>query len=425
MRILYLAHRIPYPPDKGDKLRAFHQVRHLGARHELDLLTLYDDPDDARHVEPLRRYCRRVEALPLSPTRARLRALAAVAGRRPFSPAYFGEPALTRRAAAWIGQREGDHLPGCDAGEGDRAYDAVFLFCSSMGRHLPPAAQLAGIPVVADYCDLDSAKWASAASHGRAALRPVYRHEARHLPGFEIALAGRCAAVVFATPAEVADFVELLPDRDVAHRAHDVANGVEVERFARPSGHLPLDPVVVFTGAMDYVANDEAMDWMLRHVWPAVRHRRPDARLLVVGRDPSRRLRSRDGRDGVTVTGWVDDVRPYLHAARVAVAPLRIARGVQNKVLEAMAAGVPTAISPAAARGLRARDGHSTLVCDSPAEWVAALTRLFDDDALCTRLAGEARRYLAREHSWQEHGLAIESLLHEAVGTSGAHREVA
>lgn len=409
MRILYLAHRIPYPPDKGDKIRAYHQIRHLARDHEIDLCTLIDDPADRRHVTDLRELCARVTAIDLPPRRARLRAGLALLSGRPFSPAFFREPELARRVA-----------------EQARAtrYDAVVLFCSAMGGLLPPELVRSGVPILADYCDLDSAKWRALARAGNPARRLAFAREGRALARHEARLGRRCRAVVFATPLEAEDFLAL-PGGGSAADVRVIANGVDHARFARGAGAPSATPSVVFTGAMDYLPNHLGALWFIDRVWPRIHSAMPCARLRVVGRDPRRDLLRRDGTPGLEITGTVPDVRPYLHEAWLAVAPLRVARGVQNKVLEAMAAGVPTLISPAVSRGLEARGGEETLVADGEEAWAATVLRLLLAPCVRKGLARNGLEYVRRNHDWEAHGRSWDALLAEATAAPAARRGAA
>jgi sugar transferase (PEP-CTERM/EpsH1 system associated) len=389
MRILYLAHRIPYPPNKGDKIRAYHQLRHLAAEHEVHLCTLVDDPDDMRHAETLRELCSEVDAFWLGAMPARARALVALLSGRSFSPAFFGEP----RAAARVGQLlEGG------------GWDASIIFSSGVGGLLPDSLPPRGLVTLADYCDLDSAKWSALARGSTAPRSWMYGAEARALARYELDFADRCERIVFATPLEAEDFAALAGSRSVPP-IEVIANGVDHDFFAN-DGSVPMadKPTIVFTGAMDYRPNFEAANWFIDEVWPELLQRHPDARLRIVGREPPRSLQARGDRPGIEVTGTVPDIRPYLHSAWLSIAPIKVARGVQNKVLEAMAATLPTIISPAVDRGLEARADVETLVADDRAEWLEAVSSLLLDPRRREELGKAGERYVRRRHHWDRHG---------------------
>lgn len=388
MRILYLAHRIPYPPDKGDKIRAYHQLRHLAAAHEVHLATLVDDRADQQHDEVLRQMCRNVDAQWIGPLAARGRALRALLRGEAFSPAFFAQPQLSARVASRL-QRGG--------------WDAVMLFSSGAGGLLPGGLPPAGTVCVADFCDLDSAKWAAMAARAPVPRRWLYAAEATNLARYELQLGGSCQRVVFATPQEAEDYANLDTGRSLP-LLEVIANGVDHEAFARDDRPQSAEPTVVFTGAMDYRPNHEAAAWFIQAVWPRILERSPRANLWVVGRQPPPSLVTLGQRPGVRVTGTVADVRPYLHAAWVAVAPLAVARGVQNKVLEAMAATLPTVISPAVARGIHATPGSDTVVADGADGWTEAVVSLLEDSRARGHIARAGERYVRREHDWTRHG---------------------
>jgi len=407
MRILYLAHRIPYPPDKGDKIRAYHQLRHLAGEHEVYLSTLVDDRADLDNDVALRQLCREVDAAWLGPIAARGRALRALLGGQAFSPAFFAQPALAARVEQRL-QRGG--------------WDAVLVFSSGAGGLLPGWLPPATVPCLADFCDLDSAKWSALATRAPAPRRWLYAAEAARLADYELRFGDRCHSVVFATPQEAEDFT-LLGTTPAPPGVHVIANGVDHAAFARGDRPRAADPSIVFTGAMDYRPNFEAAAWFIDNVWPFVLERVPRASLWIVGRQPPASLMALGNRPGVRVTGTVPDVRPYLHAAWVSVAPLLVARGVQNKVLEAMAAGVPTIISPAVARGLEARPETDTLCADSAPEWKQAVVALLQDAAARDRLGRAGLTYVHRHHDWTQHGRRWLELLSAAA--AGERTEVA
>jgi glycosyltransferase involved in cell wall biosynthesis len=208
-------------------------------------------------------------------------------------------------------------------------------------------APLSGVPFVLDMVDVDSAKWAALAAATRQPVRAVYAREARMLAPFEARATRAAAATFVTTSAERVLLQRLAPDTPI----EVMPNGIDSARFAQ-HGAPAAEPVVIFTGVMSYAPNRHAILWFARHVWPRVRAKRPDARLVVAGAEPPADVRQLSRIDGVTVTGSVPDIRPYLWRSAIAVAPLAIARGVQNKVLEAVAAGLPCVITPAVRVGL-------------------------------------------------------------------------
>jgi sugar transferase (PEP-CTERM/EpsH1 system associated) len=390
--LLFLSHRIPYPPNKGDKVRSFHMLRHLAAHYRVHLGAFVDQPEDWARADELRQWCASLQLLPLHPRRRKLAALRGLLTGEALSLPYYRSRALQR----WVGEtvsRTG--LTRC------------VVFSSPMAQYVIP---LRGLRRVADYCDVDSAKWTDYAAQKSGPMAWLYRREGARLLAFEAAAASRCEAVTLVAEHERALFASLAPS--VADRVSVVENGVDGAYFA-PDLARP-DPfagglAVVFTGAMDYWPNVDAVDWFARQVWPGILARHPQAGFWIVGMNPAAQVQALAGLPGVRVTGSVPDVRPYLQHARVVVAPLRIARGIQNKVLEAMALDRPVVAHANCATPLSAARVHGLAVADSPESFVAAV-----DDALARGApVGERspRAYVLARHDWAVNMARYVSLL--------------
>jgi sugar transferase (PEP-CTERM/EpsH1 system associated) len=395
MRILMLAHRIPYPPHTGDKVRAYRVARHLATRHELTLAFVIDDAGDRSGLEALRESVPDLEWGGLWKPAALARGAAALAFGRSLSIAYFH----SRRLA----QRVRHRLRG-------GGYDAIYVSSSPMAEYVRGA----GLPVIMDFVDVDSDKWTQYATAQRAPRSWAYRLEGRRLQAFEgeaVRWGHRC---ILATAAEEALLRSFAPWA----RTAVIPNGVDLDGYAPPADR----PTVIFTGAMDYLPNVDAVEHFCADVFPAVRHAVPDARFLIVGLNPAPGVRRLAELPGVTVTGAVPDVRPYYRESAVCVAPLRIARGIQNKVLQSMALGVPVVATSAAARGLEARPQDHLLVEDDPARFAAAVVGLLADREGRGRLAERARGFVEREHAWpalleRVEGLVVDAAGHRATGS--------
>ncbi len=377
MATLFLVHRIPYPPDKGDKLRSWRLLNALAAHDRVHLGAFVDDPADMAHAEVLRPL---VDHMALIPLEGRWRrALTGLRRRKPLTMALYNDPAMHAFVRETL--RDG-------------AVDRILLFSSQMGQYVFDIGRSRRI--VMDFVDLDSDKFRQYADAARGPKRWLFNREADLLLGVERRIAGLADAATFVTDADATLFARRAGES--ASRVAVMGNGVDLGYFSPDVTLAPLDghgggPLITFTGAMDYAANVDGAQWFVRDLWPAIRARVPGVRFAIVGSNPVKALRALDGRDDIVVTGRVPDVRPWLRAASVAVAPLRIARGVQNKVLEAMAMARPTVATPAAARGIDAEAGRDLLVADSDAAFIDAVVGLLDDrergDAL--GLAGRAR----------------------------------
>ena len=396
--LLYLTHRIPYPPNKGDKIRSFNILKHLAGHYRVHLGTFIDDPDDWRHVPELQRYCADVCVRPLSPRGAKLRSLAGLVTGEPLTLPYYRDRALAR----WT-----DRVL---AGGVRRA----LVFSSAMAQYLP--ANTGGLHTVIDLVDVDSEKWRQYAQRHRFPMSWVYRREGERLLAFERGLATRGAGLVLVTPEEAALFKRLAPE--ASEHVHAVENGVDAEYFSPDhvfdSPYAQREAPVVFTGAMDYWANVDAVEWFAQGILPAVQARVPEAVFVIVGARPTPAVKRLERLPGVRVTGSVHDVRPYLAHARVSVAPLRVARGIQNKVLEAMAMAVPVVATPEALDGLR-WEPEAGVIAEQDAQAFAQRVAgiLADDSGLPRRLAAAARQWVCAHYDWRSQMQGFSDLLEQ------------
>ena len=360
------------------------------------MLAFADDPGDVRFAADLGRHCASAAAVALDTRAAKLRALAALAGSGSLSLAYFRHPAMTRAVAG----RDRATLP-----------DAVVVYSSPMAQYVP--AELRRRTLV-DLVDVDSEKWNDYAASHHWPMSVLYGIESRRLLSVELQLVRGFGGTVLATEREAAILRPHL-DPTAACRLSVLVNGVDLEHY-RPAippdpGSVPPaerrffgpgGPRVVFTGAMDYYANVDGVTWFARDAWPAIRSAHPGALFLIVGAKPAPAVAALAEIPGVIVTGFVEDVRPYLWSADVCVAPLRIARGVQNKVLEACACGRPVVATCEAVAGLAMASGRDVLVADDGPGMAAAVLKVLVGGAAADALAAAGRRYVEREHSWGE-----------------------
>ena len=413
MNVLYLAHRIPYPPDKGDKIRSYHQVRYLSERHRVALVCFADDLRDLRHADALREFCSSVDVVYRSPLEARITGLRALLDGRAISVAAFASGVL-RRAAEY-------RLRGADIAIG---------FSSVMAQYVP---ERSGVPRLMDFVDVDSDKWRLYASrrHGPAAW--IYAREAEKLGRFEERVARTWDHSVFVSAREARLLAARVPDRPWTA----LPNGVDLSYFdpgravlgtngpkngngngnghgvhREPLAHAMAEaPSIVFTGLMNYFPNVDGVRHFCSEIFPRVRAEVPDARFVIVGRNPVRSVRALARLPGVSVTGAVPDVRPYLAAAAVSVAPLRVARGIQNKILEAMAMAVPVVATSAAFEGVGAPKGTGGEVADHPDAFARCVVELLRDPKRRKSAGQSARAYVERHHRWADHGAALDELI--------------
>ncbi|MBC7802159.1 MAG: TIGR03087 family PEP-CTERM/XrtA system glycosyltransferase, partial [Gemmatimonadaceae bacterium] len=308
--LIFIAHRIPYPPNKGEKIRGFHLLQHLAQTYNIHLGCLADDPDDLRHAVTLRDLCADVAVFPMDKRRQKLKALATLRPGRPLMLDYYRHDGLRR----WVE----DTMT-------RQSMDVVYVYTVAMA---PYVQQFDHRRVILDALDVDSEKWTAYARQARWPMRAVWAREGRTLLAYERQAAMTAHATLFVSQAECDRFVQLAPE--TAGRVHPVEIGVDLERFAPGKAYPPPfegeGPHLVFTGTMDYWPNVEAVQWFVSEILPLVRRRHAGAQFHIVGSSPSPAV-LRLAAPGVHVTGRVADMRPYLAHADVCVAPLRIARG--------------------------------------------------------------------------------------------------
>lgn len=351
MRVLYLTHRLPYAPNRGDRIRSFHLLEGLRAAADVTLLSLVHDDDEAAQAGQLSARGVRVLTARVRGADRYLRAGLALAGSAPLTHVLLDSAeaagALARVAAA-------------------EPPDVVVSYCSGMA-HLALAPPFDRVPFVLDMVDVDSEKWRSLGASATAPMSWIYRREARVLAAFERTATERAVTTLVINEKERAALSAIAPGSDI----RTVSNGVDLEAF-RPAGPPEPSSTVVFCGVMNYAPNEEGAAWLVREVWPTVLAARPDARLELVGSHPSPAVKALAG-PTVVVTGTVPHPREYLWKAAVAAAPLLTARGLQNKVLEALAAGAPVVTTSAVAGGLPPAVAAGCAVADTPAAFAAAL----------------------------------------------------
>ncbi|MDB5695428.1 MAG: glycosyl transferase family 1 [Sphingomonas bacterium] len=378
--ILFLAHRVPYPPDRGDKIRSYQVLRYLAARARVHLVAFADDPADCQAHPHLRELIASCTIVPRRKGRVRA-TLEALASGLPVSLTAFDHPAMHAAMAA---------AP---------RTDATYCFSGQMAQYLP-----ARTPAVMDFCDVDSAKFAQQAATAALPLRPLLRREARLLGRFECAVAARVTASLFVTASEAA----LFRSTGGSGRIEVVENGIDARFFDPAASFETVDragQLIVFTGQMDYQPNVDAVTLFAREVLPAVRARRPAARFAIVGRAPTPAVHALAKLPGVLVTGAVPDVRGWLAAAQVCVAPLQLARGIQNKVLEAMAMARPVIASPGAAEGI---DHAGTIaVADGAEDWIEQVCAALDGAGQ----GGAARAQVIARYDWRARLQPLDALL--------------
>ena len=391
--LLFLAHRIPYPPNKGDKIRSYHLLKHLAQRYRVHLGTFIDDPDDWQHVERVKELCGATHFARLDPRTARLRSLAGLATHQPLTLGYYRDAGMQ----AWVARMRRE-LP----------ISRILVFSSAMAQF---AANAGDTRRIVDFVDIDSDKWLQYAEKKSWPMSWLYRREGRSLLRYERQVAQDFDASLFVSQAEAELFKQLAPES--AAKTGHFNNGVDAGYFSPAHNHTTPYPAneapIVFTGAMDYWPNVDAVQWFAQEVLPAVLARHAAARFYIVGARPTAAVRALAELPGVRVTGAVADVRPYLTHARLAVAPLRIARGIQNKVLEAMAMAKPVVASAQALEGIAADVGAEVLLARDGAEFIDSVLTLLQQPH--DTMGEAARARVLADYTWESNLALVDELL--------------
>lgn len=377
MRILSLSHRFPYPPTFGSKVRAFNVIRHLARDHEVTVLSLARSADEERESAGIAPFCHAHRVFRVHNVVQAAKIVATLPTSVSASEAFFHSAAMQREIDSQLARR---------------SFDFIFANCSAVGRYVERVDDL---PKLMDFCDVDSRKWSDYVAFKPWPLSLGYRWEAWRMALAECRMAGRFDQVTVATKGEV----DALAEMGVHERVDWFPNGVDTE-FFKPSSE-PFDPnLITFVGRMDYFPNEQCMVEFCKGTWPMLKRARPALRLQIVGAAPTARVLALARIEGVTVTGSVPDVRPHVQTSALTIAPLKIARGTQNKILESMAMQVPVISSRIAADGVDAVAGEHLLVADEPQALCDAILRVCADPVKREQIGRAARERVLSHHAW-------------------------
>ena len=388
MRIFFVCQRVPFPPDRGDKITTFNEIRHLSAQHEVHVFCLGDGRLDLDNIPGLRDYARSVTAVPLNGWTSKLRALIALVTGQPLSVAAFAEPELH----AAIRRKFIELKP-----------DLIMVYSCNVAQFADHFPQ---VPRIMQFAELDSSRWGQYAKRSPIPLRWIYSTEQRRFLAYERRIARSFSHALVCTAVEQRDFERLIPGVPVSL----VGNGVDLDYF-RPLGDAKRPGSIVFTGVMDYFPNIDAVVWFCDEVLPLVHAQMPEASFVICGSRPVRAVRRLAKRRGVSVTGRVPDTRPYIDAAEVFVAPLRMARGIQNKLLEAMAMGLPCVASTTAASGTVVAAGAGILTADEPREFAGHVLHLLREEKFRLDMARKARAAAEANYRWDVQMTSLDQVI--------------
>lgn len=399
--LLYLVHRLPFPPNKGDKVRSYHLLKHLTANHRVFLGTFVDDPDDEQHIETLRAMCPDLYVARLHPRWAKLRSMTALLSNEALGLHYYRNAGLQE----WVNRVMAEH-----------AIDTAVIFSSVMAQYVEHS-DAPNTPMLVDFVDVDSHKWTQYAPNHSWPLSWLYRREGQRLLAYERSISAKAKHSFFVTANEVALFHSMAPESTASVDA--MGNGVDADFFspaedraspfadaASPRKEIAL----VFTGAMDYWPNIDAVIWFTGDILPKLLVEHPSIRFYIVGRSPTEEVLAL-ANNKVVVTGTVPDVRPYLQHATLVVAPLRVARGLQNKILEAMAMARPVIAARSCVEALDVRAGAEIFSAESADDFVTQIIALLRTPERLASVGTAGRCRVLKTYSWDAHLAVIDQYL--------------
>jgi len=381
---LILTHRVPMPPNRGDRIRTCNFLRHIAKRADVWLGCLADEPVSDDTWQTLRSICRRVAIVPVDPKLRWLRAGASFLNGRTISEGAFSSSRLKHIVAEWTTQTQ---------------FDSALCSSSALAPYLQ-IPQLDRTPRHVDLIDVDSEKWFDYAKASGFLKRSIFQLEGKRLRRLESELSNWTNGITVVSEPEASIYRSFRSGGAV----QTISNGVDVDFFS-PDTSTPnasSQRGCVFVGALDYKPNIDGIIWFTRNVWPEINRQRPDQFLRIVGREPVPEIQKLNRIAGVDVVGTVPDVRPYLSQAAVAVVPLHIARGVQNKVLEALAMAKAVVASPDPLVGLRVEDGVQLFKAVEAEQWISRVTRLLDDAELRHEVGIAGQAYVTAHHRWEQ-----------------------
>lgn len=396
--ILFLTHRIPFPPDKGDKVRSYHLLLHLLKRHRIFLATFVDDGQDERYIEAVKDVCVDSIVVKFNPTTAKFRSLKAFFVAKAISVFYYKNKKMKNWVNSLIAAKK---------------IDAVVVFSSTMGQYILPHS----ISYVLDFVDVDSAKWKEYGRKSGGFISWIYHWEGRQLLAYEKNLAQHAVQSFFVTEKETELFCSLTQEYKLTTTT--INNGVDSEYFSpvstrkTPFRNASLKPIV-FTGAMDYLPNEDAVIWFANEIFPILSKKNSDICFYIVGRNPTETVRALAS-DRIVVTGTVPDVRPFLQYAAVVVAPLRIARGIQNKILEALAMRCPVVASAVCMQAFGGKFSGIVSSATTVPEFVDHIEAVLSFPEEATRRANLGRQAVMDHYSWENNMTLIDPFLDTCI----------
>ena len=403
MKILFLSLRCPYPPHRGDRIRSYNFIKQLSKQHAVTLVYFAESESDIESAKDLEPFCERVEWVRFHRSFAFMNTGLHCLSRRPLQLHYWYAPQMQRKINQLLEQEH---------------FELIHAHLFRMGQYV---TEVQGPAKVLDLCDslalnlsrraeLESNPWLAKIKLDCTPKRFLVKLEESRVRRYEVDImkAFDCGTVV-------ARF-----DRDYLLKQDDSLNlsivpmGVDLGYF-QPKPIVQPSLLLLFTGTMNYFPNSDAAIYFCNEIFPRIREQYPKAQFYIVGNHPSDQVKRLEAQDGVFVTGYVPDVRPYFEKASVFVAPLRAGSGIQTKNLEAMAMGVPVVTTSVGAMGLEADIGKELLVADTPAAFAEQVIHLLNNEDLREKLARTARTRVETNYSWEAIGDRLKHVYSEAI----------
>lgn len=407
LKILVVTHNVPYPPNKGDKIRSWNLIKELAKNNELHLVSLVRDKEDQKYQDKLSETCQCAILVQINPLRAKLRAALALFSKKSLTEAFFKNKEATLAVENLCRRHD---------------FDAKLAICSSVGSYVLKSSKVDGkdreVLRAIDFVDVDSAKWKRYSLVSKPPRSWLYWSEFKRLARLERELYKNFEISVLTTSREKQVLAAICSDD--SEKTLVCPNGIDTS-FFKPLKEMPADykqldgfggkdsKAIVFVGQMDYLPNVDAAIYFYRLVLPELKRKHKNLQFLIVGRKPVPKL-SEVCKTAI-ITGEVDDVRPWIHAASVFVAPMRLAFGVQNKVLEAMACKIPVVSSERILNGMTAEPGRDLLLANSPSQFQKQVDYLLSDEELRQKVAEAGYRYVLKNHDWSSSARILETAI--------------
>ncbi|WP_412972010.1 TIGR03087 family PEP-CTERM/XrtA system glycosyltransferase [Glaciecola sp. MF2-115] len=398
--LLFLVHRIPFPPNKGDKIRSYNMMKELSKDFDIHLGCFIDDHEDIGFEPELLQFCKSVKCIQQNKLLCKVKGLQGFLSNKAITLPYYSSAEMQKWTNETISQNQ---------------IQRVLVFSAAMAQFVEQhLSQLRH--TVLDFVDVDSDKWRQYASEKSGIKAWFYNREARLLQDYEVQMTETFDASTFVSDDEAGMFKTMLAD-NLKDKVSGVRNGVDTSYFDPKSDFKKVESIsensIVFTGAMDYWANVNAVIWFTDNVWPLVLAAKPDAHFYIVGSNPTSKVQALNGKQNITVTGRVEDVRPYIEQTKLSIAPLQIARGTQNKVLEALSMAKPIVLSSMAAEGINKPSTADYQVQDDASAMAKLITDLLEQGIVVSQ---QNRAFVIEHFSWESEMHKFTDLLNGVTG---------